>query len=536
MDQKDANIQNNNQDVHKVKKLASAAELRGSKSGSSAGDKPKKGSGKMWLSLVAMVVVLVVAVGVYFAASGFKPAEEEQITPNETMAPLTTYKLIARMREEVLSATIQVQGEEAYTITNTVTYTGEGEKAAASYQYGIEGVPNFNLNTSMASSIIGFAANLVATELIETDVTDFSIYGLDNPTLTFTVNYAGGTQDVLLFGKKAPTGSSYYVCRQGENSVYLIGAAYATLHTTLNELAVVNMPVVISDPSAIVSFLIEQKGKETIEVVYDAETTSTFSVGNMKMVQPVKYDTNIDRVPEIMNALAALTIDVYAGEKSMLPDAGLDDPRAKISVADVNGNVLNYTVGNYKDAGSVYVQVDDSETVYLAEASTLAFLNNVTVNYLINQFTNLVNILRVEELTITAGDNTYVMAIEREPDMDESGNQKKDNYGNPATIDSYYFNGQIATEERFKEMYIDMIGITMSKLSDNFYHEGDVAARLSFTLDVEPYEFVVEYIEYDDQYYAARRDGYTMALVKRDRIDSLLAKLAAFDSGAVDAQ
>lgn len=526
MEQKDSNL-NSAQETSKVKRLASAAELRGSKSGKE-GD-GKGGKGKMWISLIAMAVVLALSVGVYFAASGFKP-EEETPEAMATIAPLTTYKLIARAREEVVSATIQLKGEEPYTLTNTAVRSGEN----VSYQYGIEGIPNFNMNTSMASAIIGYAANLVAMDKIEENVTDFSAYGMDDPTMVFTVNYIGGEQEVLRFGKQIVGGNSHYVCKEGDNAVYTIGSSFDTIHTSLNELAVAEMPFKISAPEMIINFLIEQKGKDTIEIAYDAKASSTFSVGNMIMLQPVKYDTNIDRVPEIMTALAALDISGYAGEKSELSEAGLDDPRAKIRVSDIYGNVLNFKVGNYKDASSVYVQIDDSETVYLAEASKLNFLNNVNVNYLINQFTNLVNILRVDELTVTAGENSYVMSIEREQDLDASGNQKKDNYGNPATIDSYYFNGAVVTESQFKDLYISMIGITMSKISDNYQFEGDVAVKLDYKLNVEPKEFVVEFLEYNDQYYAARRDGSTLALVKREQVDSIINQFAQFAAVAAE--
>ena len=65
MEQKDSNL-NPTQETSRVKKLASAAELRGSKSGKE-GD-GKGGKGKMWISLIVMVVVLALAVGVYQGA------------------------------------------------------------------------------------------------------------------------------------------------------------------------------------------------------------------------------------------------------------------------------------------------------------------------------------------------------------------------------------------------------------------------------------------------------------------------------------
>ncbi|MBR4443143.1 MAG: hypothetical protein IKS52_07740, partial [Clostridia bacterium] len=66
-----------------LKKLASAQDLRGSKSGS--GDAGKGGKRKLWLPLLALVVVLGAAVGIYFASESIKPEE-----PAPTEAPTYT--------------------------------------------------------------------------------------------------------------------------------------------------------------------------------------------------------------------------------------------------------------------------------------------------------------------------------------------------------------------------------------------------------------------------------------------------------------
>jgi len=65
MDQKDSTTH--------TRKLASATELRGKKSGMPKG---KKGGKKMWISLISMVVVLGLAVGAYFLSGIIKPEEE----------------------------------------------------------------------------------------------------------------------------------------------------------------------------------------------------------------------------------------------------------------------------------------------------------------------------------------------------------------------------------------------------------------------------------------------------------------------------
>lgn len=532
MDQKDSNLNSANapqQEEHKVRRLASAAELRGSKSGSAASDKSGKKGGKMWVSLTALLVVLVVAVVVCVAAVDFKPVEPEKTeAPTVTLEPVITYPLFDTGREVIKSVTVQIAGEEPYTVNNIVNVSGEGANAVTAYQYAIEGIKDFNMEQSKVSALVGYAAYLSAIERIEENAADLAPYGLDNPSMTFTVTYTDGTQDVMYVGKQVPTDNSYYVRKQDSQSVYVLyNTAYNGIHLSLNELAVARMPVVLGE---IHNVVIEQKGKETIELQYDAEVNSTFSISTMKMVRPFKYDTNSDRIGEITNGCLGLTITTYAGEKNLMPEAGLDEPRAKLHITDAEGNVLNYTVGNYKDEKTVYVQVDDSETVYLADASTLKFLDSASVSYLIDQYTNLVNILSVEELAVTVGEKVYMLTIDREFDLDESGNYILDAKGIPVSTASYYFDGAVVSEKEFRSIYLDIIGLMMSKVSPDYAFEGNVAARLDFKLSGEPSEYVVEYLEYDNQYYAVRRDNQTIALVKRERIDSIFDKLATMRS------
>ncbi len=519
MDQKDSNLH--------TKKLASASELRGKKSGMPSG---KKGGRKMWLSLISLVVVLGLAVGVYFLSDVIKP--EEEVTVQPTLRPSTTVKVVDRERAEVSGITVEVSGEEPYTILSVENVTGEGENAKVSYSYAIEGRDTFELDQSQASSMVGYAANMTATQQVAEGVTDFTPYGLDNPAVTVTMNYKDGSSAVWLFGKQVPAGSGRYICRKGTSTVFIIyTSAFDSLNTSLNDLYVLSMPVTFTDVNSLKGVIIEQKGKETLELRYADEINSTFSISSLKIVRPIQYDAQGERGMEMLEGCMLLNITGYAGEKSELPEAGLDDPRARITVEDTEGNVLNYVVGNYCGSDHVYVQVDDSETVYLADVSTLSFLNNANVGYVVDQFANLVNIQKVDELIITAGDKEYTMGIVREPELDENGVQKTNNSGKPTFIETFYFDGEETDEDLFRDLYQYIIGTMVSKVSDDYALDGEVIASVKYKLNVEPGEFMVEYLAYDDEYYAVRRDNLTLFLIKHEKVQDLITQAEAYSNG-----
>jgi len=500
------------------KKLASAAELRGKKAGSS---EKKSSGGKMWLSLILLVVVLAGAIGVYFLSGIIKPEDAAQ--PQATLPPSKTVKIIGRDRKDVASVTIQLKGREPYTVVQHIFETESGPDAEPVYGYSIEGLPDFSLNQTKSSSLTGYAANLTALQQIAENVTDFAAYGLDEPTSTITMKYTDGKEVVWLMGSKAPTSTAHYMCEKGSRTVFLVyKTACEAFGATLEDMYVLKMPVAFDDTTVVTNLLIEQKGKPTIELVQLDEVASTFSMSKIKLVQPVEYDAQSERAIEMLDASTYLGIAGYAGELSNLPEAGLDDPRARIRVTDAQGNVLHYVVGNYNEEGMVYVKVDDTDTVYLAEAKRLAFLENANVAYLVEQFTNLVLIDKVDAVTVTAGEEAYTLSIERQADTDEGGSQKTDANGNPAYVSTYFFDGVETSEKEFKDAYMEIIGMMISKMSDNYQLEGEVVAQIKYTLNVEPYEFVVEYLEYDGDYYAVRRDGLTLFLIKQDRVKDMV--------------
>ena len=57
---------------------------------------------------------------------------------------------------------------------------------------------------------------------------------------------------------------------------------------------------------------------------------------------------------------------------------------------------------------------------------------------------------------------------------------------------------------------------------------------VTYTLNVEPYELVIEFMEYDQDYLVVRRDNLSLFMIKRDKIDALAAALRAFDQGTYE--
>ena len=521
-----------------LKKLASAEDLRGKKSGSHEEGHGKKR--KLWLSLIGLVVVLAIAVGAYEASQYFKPAETEE---EETTYESTTVKLVEHSRSEVASITIAPADSESYTIVNNNTYDEEGTETApedGTPAYTIEGIEDFDLDQSTAKTMLGYAANLTATKLVAENVTDLSAYGLDKPRATVTMTYRDGTQTVWLLGDQAPTSTSSYFCEKGSKAVFLIYQSAATnMTTTRVSLHTCEMPWTISDTTTISDLIIDVAGGETVEVNYDTDTENNISVSSLRLVQPFNYGANSDRVDEMFTGVAALTADAYAGELGELEDTGLEDGayRYKVVVTVTPDDTVpeetetyTYLVGNYATSDAVYVKIDETNAVYTVDSSSLTFLDNATPGYLVDQFSNLIYITRVDAMTIKTADDEWNITIERTPELDDAGNETDDE------VETFYFDGELTDESLFRKLYQKIIGTMNSKLCDDYYFDGEVYCSVTYKLNIEPGELTIEYLVYDDDYLAVRRDGLTLFLIKRDNIDSMINSLNEYRDGTFVAE
>lgn len=516
-----------------LRKLASAEDLRGKKSGDHTDGHGKKR--RLWLSLISLVVVLAIAVGAYEAAQYFKPAADEE---EEQTYESTTVKLIEHDRSEVASVTVELPDGGSYTVLNNNAYDEDGAENApadGSPAYSIEGAENFDLDQSAAKTLLGYAANLTATKLVAENAADLSAYGLDKPQATVTMTYRDGSKNVWLIGSQAPTSTSSYFCEQGSKAVFLIyQSAAQNMVKALTALHTCEMPWSITDTTTITDLVIEPTDGETIEINYDDNTESNLSVSSLRLVQPFVYGANSDRVDEMFNAVAALTIDAYAGEVDALTGTGLEDGayRYRVAVQVMPDSTkpeetvtYTYLVGDFASADAVYVKPDDSTAVYTVDSSSLSFLDNATPGYLVDQFSNLIYIARVDALDIKTADDEWNITIERTPQLDEDGSETdKEN-------EAFYFDGEPTDETLFRKLYQEIIGTMNSKLCDDYHFEGKVYCTVTYTLNVEPNELTIEYLDYDDDYLAVRRDGLTLFLIKRDRVDSMINSLNEYRAG-----
>ena len=271
----------NNDNKKRLSNLQSAEELRGKKSGSTAG---KGGKKKLWLSVILLAVVLAAAFGVYYLSGQIKPEGEE---PQATQAPDNTVKVVSRDMNDVDRLTVEKRGGESYTLIYTknrtedelkaliAENTPEGETPVSADSVGtgiLAGNSAYPMNDSTVSSILSYAANMTASSLVESNAQDLAKYGLTDPALKVTMTYLDGTSETWRFGDPVPASTGYYMALQGGKDVYHIYSRPVDLFSKSRlDLHAVSFAVPFSANTEIQDFVITPAEGDAVEIRYLAE-------------------------------------------------------------------------------------------------------------------------------------------------------------------------------------------------------------------------------------------------------------------------
>ncbi|HOC32785.1 MAG TPA: DUF4340 domain-containing protein, partial [Ruminococcus flavefaciens] len=123
------------------------------------------------------------------------------------------------------------EGAELGTVKTATVKNAEGElkikmdkpadsEAGSSATYTLEGCDGITINTAMVGTLVNNGNGLESSALIEENCTDFAKFGLDKPQAEIEYKYESGNVRKFYVGDQAPTGSSYYVRAEGNDTVY----------------------------------------------------------------------------------------------------------------------------------------------------------------------------------------------------------------------------------------------------------------------------------------------------------------------------
>ena len=510
----------------KTTAMTDAAELKGKRVKQGA----RKRANRWLVLLIALAVALATGYVVFLSDWLYPPAEV--IEEVATSTPISLFRLIDRSASSADCVTITRRGETPYTLVYT------RDEVTEQPRYVLEDAPYFRVDQAKAQAIGHYAA-LMLGSLVEEGVGDLSVYGLQEPSLVLQTDFPDGTRETVEIGDRLPTGSGHYARRGGERDVYsLTASVWATLNQERIALHAIEMPA-WGTPEEFTGLRFEPAGAEPVELklLTAAQRQSRLSLAAYRLVDPVQHDANDTRVIEMIDGILAIVPERYVGyaqTPETLSAFGLTEPRLRLGVTIRAAYTVEIAVGSAQN-GETYIMFDGDGVVYALQSAKLAFAQKATVAYLVDQFSNLVNILQVDALSVSSGAETFDARIERIPTVSEDGTPKLDANGQQLTQDTYFYEEQVTRPDTFKKLYQLIIGARVDRILDDYECDGEEVATVVYRLKNGIGEWKVSYLAYDSEYYVVRaQDSTLLFLIKRAMVDQVLEACRAYRDGTFD--
>ncbi|MDR2657479.1 MAG: DUF4340 domain-containing protein [Oscillospiraceae bacterium] len=442
-------------------------------------------------------------------------------------------------------------------------------------------MPQFKLDQTKASNLCTSVTYLYVND-IESNPADLAVYGLTEPKAKVTARYNDGSSRVFLLGDEAPSGYRYYFKEESSPKIYTVysstgeryTAALASMHTT---------PAWTIAQEAIQRLKLTRQDGSVVETQPNQGTA--IGINAIELVQPFKYEVDGERIGEVYTNIIALKLAGFEADPQpeTLGLYGLDQPRYILDVygpapsptpvptpkptlapgstatpvpavtptpsptpiptvlPDSGGEpeawLLHLQVGNQKNDTQTYVRVGDDPAVYLMDSATLSFLSNMTAPMLVDRFANIINIQKVDAIEISGMGLNERAEISRQPSVNADGTPRLDGNGKQMTDDTFTLNGEPADDSTFRKLYQIIIGTRVDGvIPEGKTPEADTAATLTirYTLNEVRETETIEYLPYDADHYAVRRNGETLFYILKTRVQQIPDALDDYHNGTFD--
>lgn len=459
---------------------------------------------KKWLPVIALL--LLIGLGVFLMA---RPEEAPFGAPEDATPP--AYEMLyERDITRFGSLTVSAKGFEPFTVISDCVYDESGALMGVRNDLQqpilLESRESFPFHSYGYQMIMLIAQRLPVTRTLP-DAGSLSDYGLDAPDATLTFTYEGGDEMTLALGSLTPDGTGCYLTLDGGSTVYIAPSdLYVTFTGGLDALhrAVATLGF---DKSAVTALTIEKKGAQTLEI---ARKQGGASVVPFRLISPFEHDISSERLENVLGSLCAALPTAYAGfigGEQDLAKYGLKEPSARFTLIISDKYLAQIVIGDDCEGGMAYMTVDRSGEVYKAPKERLDFLGLATADYLLDQYISLIEVTSLDSLTITAGGTTRELSLVWGEDK--------------VYADEYLLDNKPVSREEFTKLYQSVIGLLFDKIAESEPPANEAVLGLRFKL-LDGSARELEFIDYDDYYYLAVKDGEGRFLIRREKVDSVI--------------
>ena len=348
----------------------------------------------------------------------------------------------------------------------------------------------------MVASVTRTAKFLYADSLVAENISDLSIYGMDNPSLTIVMTDTENNVNKISFGIQTGTKSGYYTTVNDEDDIYIVST---DIYNSLNGgLSSIRNKTIVNLTEEVTGITINnEKSAFTIQTK-TSENVNANDLTDWEMVTPYLKDVNQSIFEEKIINILNFTISEFVDDNpSDYSKYGLENPKYFITI-NTASETYNVLLGNDKDAGSIYMKMADEPNVY-AISKDLVEYRDYTPVYLLESYVFIRKIIATDNIVFNVGEN-YVLKV-NDPD--------------------FYVNDKKVDETLFRSTFETIISPVISGEADAS-RVGKELCRFTFNYNTNTPAETVVYYEYGDMYAAASVNGDIDFYVKRSFVDNMI--------------
>ena len=442
-------------------------------------------------SLVIAVIAMAFFIGAYYLMINWQP--EDKTNGEQGLTSAETIYIVDEDTDNIDYVEFN-NGAENYTIKN-------GESPS------IDGFFSHIIDSAKLKSALSSCASVYAGKKLE-NVQNFADYGLEKADKYVLIKTKDGKEHKIILGNNTNFENEYYVKTKDSNTVYTISSyTFDSLMKSPEEYR--NLDICVLDNTSMEALSIDKQGKSELSIVLDKDFTplNEYQTTSYIMTYPYKNVTaSQDKLNELLENISSLTASSVAEENpTNLYKYGLDKPYV-INYTDAKGkNTIK--MGNYAENGNVYIMYNNLPVVYLADCPFYETVKQADADEFVERFVSLFNIMDIESVKLSADGKEHTMSIKK---------KGEDKY-------EYSINGKIKTEDNFKKIYQQIIGVTSVEFTSEV-PSGSEKCKVTFSfLNGTNKTFI--YYQYNDRYSIVKADNGMVCLVLTKNIDKIFESL-----------
>jgi hypothetical protein len=276
--------------------------------------------------------------------------------------------------DSINSVDVVTSGEEPTSYTLDHQRAGNAQTKTNDGTWSLRGVAGGVLDkTQIDSLVIGLSALEVEGPLDERETGyDVSVFGLDKPSLTLTINERGGERTEVAFGKKNEYLSKRYVKISGRKGIFLADEErFAAVNKSSFDIRS-KTPFSFADSDIRAVAISSKAGNVKLEQNV---------VGSWKIVEPTQLPASAESVAAVLKALKELRVTEFIDRASARQvEFGLDVPAATLSLSFREGlepREVTYKVSEKQQPGAAlasFATSTNTDTVYKLASSPISQL------------------------------------------------------------------------------------------------------------------------------------------------------------------